>query len=492
MDCRSCTTDLECGGDARCLRLGNATACLEPCGTDRDCPPSYTCYGGRPEGSFCLPVSYACVPCAFDAPCTEGQTCDLVTGLCKAALTICCPCTWDFDCGSGQRCYNGGHVTGACVDECSDARPCVDADNFACGDDSHGVPVCRPLGAPKCGGCPANRPFPAPGCGDCRECLEDSHCRHDPLTACDPSTHRCVADPPRCLNDSHCGLDEHCDTETNTCGGFCPGELHQCTDGLCRECCRDEDCALHEGPCRDGLCQGAPDPCNGQCGGTSFPICKAINGVPQCIQCQTDWQCAGIDAACKCSGDPTYTCLRDDGNVCSWYQPACLATEDCAALDPACTCTGDPTYQCVWPDGAPCQGPSCGEFCSIDAECPTGADGLVRRCSAQGGSGVCIDPAGSCNGLSTCCGAGQYCVSLTNMLPPESGGMPPTVPDRVLCTCDALRPCLGDVPCLLPADLCALPHLGPMLYPFGVPTGNLDRGLCADGAALDAWAQQTK
>ena len=485
VDCKSCTTDLECGGGARCLRMGTTRACLQPCVDNRDCPPAYFCYDGRTDGRFCQPQSAACVPCAFDAPCADGLACDFVTGECRAGGTTCCPCTWDFDCVPGGRCFKQvGQALGACVDECGPGRPCKDTAKFACREDSHGIPVCQPLGPDICGACPADRPYPGRTCGDCWACAEDSHCTRPPLLSCSPDTHICVANPPLCLADSACGPDEHCDPGTFACGGYCLGGRHECADGFCMDCCRDEDCAPnYQGACQNGVCGGNTDPCNGQCPGTQFPVCLTINNVPQCVRCGSDLDCqvpAG-QAPCTCTGDPTYTCVTTVGNICPTPSPPCMSDYECTPIDVSCTCVGGPVNRCVWPDGKPCAGSGCFAFCMSDADCVP----MPARCaipSPQHG-GICAALDGSCDGSSTCCGAGRSCANLPQILEPVTSAGTTVSP---VCTCDTLRPCLAGVPCTPAPDLCALPHLGSIFCPGGVPDARINDGLCVDGAELDA------
>ncbi|MBP7126048.1 hypothetical protein KBD49_06760 [Myxococcota bacterium] len=424
-DCKPCTGDGDCGENAKCLPVGATKHCLATCQTDGDCPASYICYASSTATKNCLPVSYNCVACAYEGCATEGQTCDFVSGNCKDAKGLCDKCTYDFDCGKGFRCFKtAGTATGACVPECSASAGCTDATNFTCGATEKGVMLCQPKVSDQCGGCPKETPFPAGDGQTCYQCLNNSHCDVAKKEVCDTGSHTCVSQ----------GVD-------------CGTGLIKCNDGSCKQCCQDSDCANNTGPCTDGRCANGVDECQNQCV-DPYPVCAVINNIPQCVQCMVDNDCAAIDPACKCTGQPTYACLNDNGSVCS--------------------------------------GPMCSATCTSDADCPPGANGETLLCSRPGG-GFCYDPSGKCDNMTACCSAGQECFDVLSILFGGIGGGMPGMPGgglpstgMAVCSCDDQHPCLGGKACTGTSAICAIPILSDMICPGGQPPSNMPAKLCFD------------
>ncbi len=467
-NCTPCEADGECGTGARCLPVGATKYCLADCVDDGDCPPSYVCYAASSASKSCLPVSYNCVACASETPCKAGMVCDFVTGACKNGRTACDLCTFDFDCtADAPRCYKtSGSATGACVATCSDWAPCPDSVNFTCVTTDKGARLCQPLDPERCGGCDAATPFPSPEGTTCYECLNNSHCTWPKI--CDLSVVPYV-----------------CNEFPGSCGA-----LRKCGDGRCGQCCVDADCTEPSdipptcGP--DTHTCSYDEPCE-SCNQCVFPlpVLKVVNHVPQCVQCDTDLQCASIDPSCACTGAPTFECRRPDGSGC-WSDVfnGCLSDAGCAAIDPTCTCTGDPTYTCLFPDGTACRSPDCGAMCSTDADCPPGADGGSLVCSNATG-GVCLDPRGRCDGVTACCGPGQSCTDLVATLADAmkgEPGWPLMVPSPIppMCPCDATHPCLGGAACAGTLQLCQIADWSDRICPGGVIPAWLPVGVCGD------------
>jgi len=421
--CWSCTTDGDCHGGAKCLPVGPAMHCALECVDDGDCPRSYICYASSTASKSCLPVSYNCVACATDTPCDAGKVCDFTSGICKDGRSVCEHCIYDFDCAEGLRCYKkSGEAVGACVNECSDATPCPATSDATCGTTANGVRLCLPNDPDTCGGCGGATPFPSPDGTVCYGCLNNTHCTTMGQSCDVAGDHTCK------LIDGPCG------------------SLKLCADGTCHECCVDADCPVETGPCTDNTCQGECDSCNGQCSGTAFPVMKVINNVPQCVQC-------GV-------------------------------TADCIAIDPTCTCTGDPTWMCVGTDGNACGGDPCiGSSCTTDADCPPSSSGAALACSGVVG-GYCYDPSGRCDGVTTCCGAGQGCFDILSSLAGGMGGGLPGGDIGAYCSCDDSHPCLGNLPCTSTDIVCSFPAISDRLCPGGVKLATLPDKLCVDLAAL--------
>jgi hypothetical protein len=420
-ECWGCASDEDCTGDAKCVVIGGSKTCLTSCVDDGDCPRSFICYAATTAGKICLPVSFSCAACIVDNSCQAGgKVCDFVSATCKTGNPTCGRCTYDFDCEQDLRCYRAtGAATGRCVPECSGATPCADSSTFACGTTERGVHLCIPKDPGRCAeGCSPGAPFPSPDGTACYECLNNSHCT-EPGEYCNINvTHTCVRE------------------------GDCIGQM-QCSDGMCHECCEDSDCLGGSGPCMDYQCQNRIDACDGQCTGTSFPVCKIINSVPQCVQCETDAQCADMDPSCTCTGDPTYTCLASNGNVC-------------------CPC-------------------GCPAICSTDADCPPDANGASLLCSSTV-NGFCYNPTGACDGVTSCCGAGQSCFDILSELSSGMGGIPGGVLPGTggYCTCNDAHPCLGGGACTSTDAVCSIPVVSDTLCPGGVKAATLPDKICAD------------
>ncbi len=428
LNCTSCTADGDCGTNSKCLPVGATKHCLSGCTTDGDCPRSFICYASSTASKSCLPVSYNCVTCAVDTPCDTGKTCDFTSGLCKDPKGLCDYCTYDFDCDVNLRCYKKtGSATGACVPECSGTTPCSDTTNFTCGTTEKGVQLCQPVGD-TCGGCAAATPFPSPDGKSCYACLNNSHCTVQGET-CDIT------------------VDHKCKKITGKCGS-----LKECTDGTCQNCCVDADCAGLSGAtgtCTNHTCDGVQDACNGQCSGTSFPVCVTVSNVPTCVQCGTTSDCLALDSSgsCTCTGDPTYACIDSTGNVCGG------------------------NTQCASP-------------CSTDADCPPNSSGTSLVCSGSVG-GFCYDASGACDGTTSCCAAGQTCYDVLSSLFGSLGGMGGAIPSTGgYCTCDDSHACLGGKPCTSTDGLCSIPILSDMLCPGGVKPSTMPDKVCVDVTQL--------
>jgi hypothetical protein len=418
LNCKACQSDGDCGAGYKCLPVGTAKFCLQNCDGANDCPAGYLCYQGSSVSKNCLPVSYNCVECAHDVPCEAGQCCDFVSGQCKACKAECESCTYDFDCEAGSRCLKeGSSPMGVCVAGCKGGASCPDG--FTCGANTAGIEVCQPNNPDDCKGCPAGQYLK--GDGNCVECLNSSHCENG----------------------------EICDDITNRCLGEC-GKKFKCSDNACHDCCEDTDCrdslGNDTGPCTDYACVNAVDECGGTCEG-QFPICAVINGIPQCVECETAADCPV--ASCICTGDPLYSCVFEDGSVCA---------------------------------------SSCAASCSSDADCPPGTNGAMLNCHlGSGASGICYDPGGSCDMYTACCAPGQSCFDFLSILfggmgggmpGMPGGGLPPT--GMAACSCNDQNPCLGGTACTSTSFICLLEMLIPGICPNGQPPSTMPSSLCID------------
>ncbi|MBP7161524.1 hypothetical protein KBB45_09680 [Myxococcota bacterium] len=418
-DCKSCAGDGDCNEGFKCLPLGSdGKYCLRPCEDHKDCLSGYQCYQASSVLKACVPNTYNCVACAFDAPCGEGMCCDFTSGECKECRQECDPCTYDYDCAGNMRCFKkAGNPTGACVEECEKDN-CSDPANFTCQPNHLGVRVCQP-NDDSCGGCPAGT-FPLPDGTGCVECLNTSHCTGG--ASCDLTTNTCVVGA--------------CDDRTP----------HTCSDGECHQCCEDAHCAgIGTGVCKPTFeCEGA-ELCGGTCA-HPYPICAIVDGTEMCVQCKTDADCHKVDATCYCTREPLYACNFPDQSMCMTEGGACMQT------------------------------------CKTDNDCPPSSDGGELYCDTVGE--ICYDSSGKCDGMYSCCPAGEVCFDLMSLLMGGGMGGMPGMPEEMgvlfgYCSCNK-GTCLGGGTCTPTAMACLMPMIGDIICPGGSLAPNVPQNICFD------------
>jgi len=480
--CKVCTLDADCGQGAVCDPVGAQKHCINECRDDGDCAKGFFCYEDTAPRKYCLPVSFNCVACVFDEPCDAGKCCDFNSGTCKDCGGDCSCCLYDFDCGEGFRCFKeDGYSVGMCVPECVDGA-CADADNYTCVENARGVEMCIP-NSDGCPGCTSPTPWPLDCvCVECRDssdclgeevCIEVGHtcaivdcvaedeipCKHD------GQCHECCDDSD-CLRSGFTGVclgDGTCQPDPD-CQGQCTEDLPYCVwvgfDARCVQCVDDDDCVMMEGAlahCNEfHTCESMPTPCDDLCS-ADFPVCTVIDGVEQCVQCASDEDCAMI-GDCTCSGDPLYSCVDSTGAICG-CRNECYAT------------------------------------CEESSDCPPAQDNAVQDCVQVPGIGIgyCVDPSGHCDGISSCCGAGQTCYDLVLVMQEIYPTVPRIIPhpDVTLtyCGCDTADDCLTGDPCTELSILCTSGDFGVEgLYELICPDGQLHEAfpdrLCVQPATL--------
>lgn len=433
-DCKPCTGATDCEKGYSCSAVGAGKFCLKNCTSNAECRGGYVCYPVSSAGKQCLPMSYACVECAYKG-CDVGKVCDLVSGQCVDQVKECGKCTYDFQCGDGNRCYKKAQATtGVCVAECPNDT-CADSTKFTCNANPDGVKVCQPNKEEDCQPCPPGQVLLGDG-KTCAECQNDAQClaKDKSKPKCDPTTHTCVEE-------------------------LCPAETKKCSDNKCHQCCVDADCAGlgGTGKCVNYGCEGVQDECQKagiDCSTNPYyPACCVINGTPQCCGCASDADCAK-----QYPEIPGCTC---SSNMC---------------IDPT-------TYQ-------QCGGgvSQCAATCQSDADCPPSASGGLLSCKLP--KGFCYDPSGSCDGVAACCNPGQICFDVMSLLfggmgggmpIPGGGGMPMMMP---ACSCTTSADCLGGGNCTDLAMVCMLPLIGQMFCPGGAPPSTAPKALCIDLSKL--------
>lgn len=367
--CLECARDADCRDGARpYCASGRCGACL-PAFADR----ADTCGAGR----YCAPQAGAltCVPgCSSGADClARGDGGVGATPYCDPGTHQCVACAADDHCPAGQICKGG-----ACVDGCSDKRPCGGALSCCggtCSDVRGDAQNCGACGAACPGGwncCASTCVNPAgdlANCGGCGIACAAPHgkpacaARACAIASCDPGW-------DDCNGVARDGCETHTDDNEFNCGG-CGNPCHvphaqpACVSGACavetclypfadcngqvQDGCETNtrgdvkncgDCgvvcaAAHATPgCVNGACTlAACDPGFGDCNGVARDGCEApLDGLKNCGACgvvcgSVNGKAACVKGACQiacnpgfgdCDGDPSNGCetglLADAGN----------------------------------------------------------------------------------------------------------------------------------------------------------------------------------
>lgn len=167
----------------------------------------------------------------------------------------------------------------------------------------------------------------------------------------------------------------------------------------------------------------------------------------RCGECLIDSHCiqAGY-TDCVCSPSMAYSCVNDQGLLCSTLPPVCpIECEDAS---------------------------DCGENDSV----------ITLDCvQTSGGSKMCVDSNGRCDGIRACCASGQDCVDLVAVLRQifELAGNPGidaliAPPQNVLtfCGCQTGDDCPTGLPCTETASVCGAgtftdEQIGQLICPEG-------------------------
>jgi Cys-rich repeat protein len=501
---KGCSTADDCGDGQICVDdgSGNGTKVCTAieCISDGDCANGATCVDGLCVGGT-VPQG-----CKSSADCPAGQTCDTATGNCApvppSSLGECAACVEQADCEAGLECGKVG-VSNHCTRPCTQQGEC--ASGWTCYDsDGSGAKTC------------------VPGMFQCKDCLLDG-CG-DGLF-CNPSNGVCeqaVATCQNCVQDAQCGPGQRCHGKETT--KFC---VPECSQGTCPEngTCTDvgegiQVCEWQSaGPCCLGAGCGTPiDPCaNVECP-ASVPYCT--NG--QCVECLDNSHCTDG----KTCSPSKHQCV-DNGPQCTGTTPffdeskgkccQCLNTSHCGGKTcntTTCMCEQGSTNVC---DTCADPYPGCAEFqgqwvcvqCSEDSHCPTnqcdltsftcagggpppaqgncGSSGCAAPLACDSGTGLCYDPTGNCDNITSFCPNGGECLDFLSMLGGGGGGLPSLpipggggLPGN--CTCE-LGP--GEIPGFSKGDCPDGLTCGPgLLGIFLSLTGTTVPNTCSDGGGL--------
>lgn len=360
--------------------------------------------------------------------------CDPETGECGTCDDECWSCAGNWECRSGLFCLTIPGYAGICTPLCSTVAECPDSEQYTCTFWSD-FGVCVP-NVNKCPGCYAPTPFPL---GDtCVECRDGRDCGGGGA-CCHPEYHFCMV---------------------MSCG---PGTIFNPELCECRQCFTGDDCLRFEdatGVCLvDGTCEGVV-PCDGLCN-ESYPICAVVKGVEQCVECASDEDCG--ETGCVCLGDPWYRCVEESGSLCG-------------------------------------SGGSCAAPCRDSGDCHWSQMGNRLECAwagepGTGPAGVCVDPSGSCDGMTSCCRPGKGCLNLIEVVEEIAGT--PLLCDQIecpaplhgVCQCDTGSDCPGEIPCTDTAILCTsgvsqMVTFLDVVCPDGQLAAEFPERICIEPAAL--------
>ncbi|MCB9638912.1 MAG: trypsin-like serine protease [Myxococcales bacterium] len=455
--CKPCSTDTDCGGDAKCLRTNEGFRCVQPCNdnTCYQCPTGGVCQttsgGGATAVLSCRPVSGVCPPasCQSASDCGPAELCE--NGTCKIDRPtpipqLCRPCKTSQDCGTGF-CLEPENGLGYCVQGCGTGDYCPDG--FECLQLTPGTKQCIPqegcfMRCDDVSPCPSGYTC---GAGFCQRdgggkdgdfCKTGFNCA--PGYSClseDSGSGRCALNcaPNGTVAGNACGTNRTCDagltcfgTRTLACMQGCTNVGQACAGG---GTCTSVQSNITACVCRSDSDCGAEQFCNiNRWGSLGIGGCVAKSKTPPA--CPATLTCR--------SASGTKACLPEDGD--QRAGAVCSRTLRCA---PGLACYNfDGTPRCMEPcsGSALCSnGGACTDFgnglnlciCQRDQDC-----GLGRQCHlvlADQGVGVCGPALGAgCNADKECpanyaCNAGA-CVASNNPTEPsaEPASEPSTEP----------------------------------------------------------------
>ena len=363
-------------------------------------------------------------PCDDGSPCTTDDKC--IDEVCRGAVISCDdhdPCTSDTCvaptgcthtpneavCDDGNACTtsdkcSGGTCAGRPASQlaCNDLDPCTLGDVCTAGACAGHLNDCNDLNPCTQDSCDPTKPGAEQGTG----------CLHEPLTgACDDSN-PCTLDDAcadgvcrgavnvggACSDGDLCTTGETCDAD-GSCGhgaAVVCVDSNPCTQDLCdsqqgcrfppdigRECDDTDKCTTDDACNADGVCAGAPKPCQpvDQCKVSS---CVAATGA--CTPAVAR-DCDDHNACTNDSCDPTFGCKHTNNTASCNDGSLCTSSDHCSGG----LCIGTPVACDVSQDTV-CQGNTCdptsgacamkfyngtlcndGQFCTNTDVCSSGA-----------------------------------------------------------------------------------------------------------------------
>ena len=414
-DGNKCTTETACVGG------GCIAGKVKTCGDATMCAAN-SC---DPLTGDCKATGAAGTACDDGNPCTHNDKCSGgTTNVCKGAAKACDdgdPCTLNLCNGGNGTCINAAHDNGQV---CDDHNPCTSKDSCQGGsctgqpkscDDAKActLDACGPTGA--CKNLPIGN---GQACSDGDACTAQDTCQGG---TCSGIKQIC-ADGGPCMTGVCNSKSGGCGLQAKTDGTACDDQSGCTTDDKCD----DGACAGKDKPCDDGkpCTHDACDPATGAC--TSTPSADGVtcdDGDP----CTVGEKCE--KSACKGVLNPC-----EDGNPCT--KGTCDKTKAGAKTDPSAACTQTPTD-----DGATCED---GSACTTADTCKSGACvGTTKPCDDKAPClvGTCNPKTAACDYTAT--GEGKTCDDKDACTGNDAcssglcGGKPKVCNDANPCTADS-------------------------------------------------------
>ena len=414
---------VDCGVSAECQGALSCDPATGLCSSDTTDPEGTSC----DDGDACTQIDTcqagACVGgtpviCGESTQCTDGGTCDPITGLCDATPkpdgTTCDDdnaCTVGDTCEAGD-CVSGPETTCTALGECHTVGTCdpgtgvcsnpVKADGVSCDDDD----ACTQVDTCEAGSCVGSSPI---------VCTATDQCHNE--GACNTTTGVCTdpvkADGTSCDDDNVCTIGDICT------GGVCVAGANGCGCTVDADCASEEDGDVCNGTL---ICDTSGDPSDWSCvvDEDTIVVCSTLDDT----DCKTN-QCDAATGACSMQ-DTNEAGSCDDGDLCTQVDTCeagvCVGSNDvvCTASD-QCHDVGtcEPTTgECT--DPAKADGTTCDDenACTENDTCEAGVceAGTPKLCPASdnchtvgvcdASTGVCSDPV---KADGTSCSDGDAC-----------------------------------------------------------------------------------
>lgn len=415
----NCGTDKVCSG-GECVACSDGLACVpaNPCKVgETTCAPRVTCSETSeplPNGASCgtdkVCSGGECIPCAAGRSCEPSDVCKTGTISCATGAPICRAtgnAAAGLSCGTQKVCSGGSCVACAEGSECAPTNPCHEG-TLSC---ATGRAVCKDNGRSLPNGESCGKDLVCRS-GSCVSCNEGGSCESS--NSCKTGTYSCTTGFAVCVDSGNksagtkCGTDKVCNGSGSciscAAGKACePTNVCHVGETVCSSgspVCVDTNRADTDGKacgsnlvCRGGSCL-APEPCDGNCGG-SAPICDT--STMTCVQCLQTSHCLITE---YCKSNKCVDCLinshctstsRSRCDATTATCQSCQAHADCTHLSGKRACDNGVCVGCT----VATEAAACGDF-ACDPQTKTctkkkrGSVGICEACAAdsecQGGN----------------------------------------------------------------------------------------------------------
>jgi len=268
-----------------------------------------------------------------------------------------------------------------------------------------------------------------------------------------------------------------------------PVDLRGVNGGRFCECVTDTDCRSGLA-CSDvgGLCNipVADHPAIGLIcpdGKLSAHMPSRVCARPEAL---SDW---AMSLSADCADDPDDEYYYSELRCTVWngieQRLRCLKDDDCLTSGRACRCVTGTCYD--EEDGANCDlmcGNYCASTCEDDLDCGPSSGGNVKSCVGDEVfvHGYCVDPAGTCDDVYSCCAPGWKCHDMYSILkkvalPNLCWPLLSVSVDRTYCGCETNDDCLNGKECTDVSGVCGISGDVTGLVEVMCPGGTLALGI---------------